>query len=422
METKENRFLDFNSARLYVISLNLKSKVEWKRYVKHKPKNIPSAPETVYKNSWISWNDWLGNNNKFCGYKKILKYNDALNISTKLNIKNKKDWEDYLYKTKRNDIPRRPDLYYDEWVSWSEWLGTNSKSDRDFLNIEKLKEILNVNKIVNKTKFLDFYSKNKNLKIPSNPIKYYNLESWKSLFNSNCLYLNYIDALKIVNGYNLKGQKYWYIMCKENLIPKNIPKTPNKFYKEWTSWNDWLGHNITTHKKFLSYENAKNFIKNLNFSSLQEYYDYLILNKIDFLPLNPIIYYKNEYENSDIFLSGSDNISYGEKKIKEYLNTNGFKYEQQKKFEKCINKKNLLFDFYLSDINLCIEFDGKQHFKSIKYFGGEEGFIQRKKNDIIKNNFCYENKIKLLRISYEDINIIDKILDNELKFSDPLTT
>ncbi len=410
-------FLDFYSARLYAISLNLKSKAEWSKSIKNKPKNIPSSPHTVYKNEWISWNDWLGNNNKFCGYKNILKYKDALNISKNLKIKTKKEWEEYIFETNRNDLPRRPDLYYIEWNSWSEWLGINSKSDRYFISLLELRKILSDNNINTKKQFLNFYSKNKNLGIPSSPIKHYELKSWYLLFNPNYkvnIYLNYNEAKSIIQKYKLKGQKYWYIMCKEGLIPNDIPKTPNKYYKEWISWNDWLGHNVSTYKKFLSYDDAKFFIKKLNLSSLQEYYDYLITNKIDFLPLNPISYYKNKYECSDIFLSNSNNISYGEKKIKSYLDKMGFKYEQQKKFYGCINKKSLPFDFYLCDFNLCIEFDGKQHFESISYFGGEEGFIQRKKNDIIKNNFCFDNNIKILRISYEDINIIDKILNIEL--------
>jgi hypothetical protein len=42
---------------------------------------------------------------------------------------------------------------------------------------------------------------------------------------------------------------------------------------------------------------------------------------------------------------------------------------------------------------------------SVKLFGGEEGFKKRKKNDDIKNKYCKENRIPLLRISYfEDVN------------------
>jgi len=55
-----------------------------------------------------------------------------------------------------------------------------------------------------------------------------------------------------------------------------------------------------------------------------------------------------------------------------------------------------------------IEYDGVQHFKSIDYFGGENGFKKRQQNDKIKNIYCIKNKIKLLRIRYDE-NIFEKI-------------
>ena len=49
---------------------------------------------------------------------------------------------------------------------------------------------------------------------------------------------------------------------------------------------------------------------------------------------------------------------------------------------------------------MCIEYDGKQHFSQYDFFGGEEGFETIKKHDNIKNEFCKNNNIKLLRIPY----------------------
>ena len=71
------------------------------------------------------------------------------------------------------------------------------------------------------------------------------------------------------------------------------------------------------------------------------------------------------------------------------------------------------FDFYLPDYNLCIEFDGIQHFLPNVRFGGEIGFIKRVNNDKIKTDFCKNNNIKVLRIKYDE-NIIEK-LKNKLK-------
>lgn len=99
--------------------------------------------------------------------------------------------------------------------------------------------------------------------------------------------------------------------------------------------------------------------------------------------------------------ANENNISLGEKNIMKLLIENDIKYETQKKFSNCVNINELRFDFYLPDYNLCIEYDGEQHFKSVEYFGGDVGFKQRQINDDIKNKYCKDNNIELIRISYK---------------------
>lgn len=61
---------------------------------------------------------------------------------------------------------------------------------------------------------------------------------------------------------------------------------------------------------------------------------------------------------------------------------------------------------YLSQHNICIEFDGIQHFKPIKSWGGIEGLIGVQRRDRIKTNYCLDKQIELIRISFkDDINI-----------------
>lgn len=87
--------------------------------------------------------------------------------------------------------------------------------------------------------------------------------------------------------------------------------------------------------------------------------------------------------------------------ISKYLEINKIEYVRQKKFTNCENVKNLPFDFYLPESNVCIEYDGIQHFKPISLFGGIEGFVKTKVRDVKKNEYCELNNIKLIRISYE---------------------
>ena len=106
--------------------------------------------------------------------------------------------------------------------------------------------------------------------------------------------------------------------------------------------------------------------------------------------------------------------SKGEKKIIEILNNKNIKYETQKTFDGCINKKQLKFDFYLPDYNTCIEFDGEQHFNKFRFENDDVKLNKRKLNDNIKNDYCKYNNIKLLRISYFEYKNIENILS---KFS-----
>jgi hypothetical protein len=94
------------------------------------------------------------------------------------------------------------------------------------------------------------------------------------------------------------------------------------------------------------------------------------------------------------------NESFGEKLIRKYFNDNNIEYESQKKFEGCKNIKLLPFDFFIPVLNICIEYDGIIHFFPRDSYGGEQGFEALKKRDEIKNKFCKENGVKLIRIPY----------------------
>jgi very-short-patch-repair endonuclease len=110
------------------------------------------------------------------------------------------------------------------------------------------------------------------------------------------------------------------------------------------------------------------------------------------------------------------NMSKGEKKIKEILKELNIKFNLQKKFKECVNpetNKKLLFDFYLPDYNMCIEYDGEQHYLPMRFSNKNNSLNLEliQKRDKIKNEFCKGNKITLLRIKYTKLNEIDDILN-----------
>lgn len=103
--------------------------------------------------------------------------------------------------------------------------------------------------------------------------------------------------------------------------------------------------------------------------------------------------------------------SIGEKNISKYLSKHLIVFERNKKFNDCKNINYLTFDFYLPAYNVLIEFDGEQHFISINHFGGIDKLNNQIFNDKIKDEYARLNNFHLLRIKYNQIREIDKILN-----------
>lgn len=109
----------------------------------------------------------------------------------------------------------------------------------------------------------------------------------------------------------------------------------------------------------------------------------------------------------------SNGSSKGEDEIEEYLIENNITYETQKRFDGCKFKRKLPFDFAIFENNklkCLIEYDGRQHYEIVKAFGGLDGFIGTKIRDTVKNEYCKNNNIKLIRIPYTELKNIKSIL------------
>lgn len=105
--------------------------------------------------------------------------------------------------------------------------------------------------------------------------------------------------------------------------------------------------------------------------------------------------------------------SRGELKVSSILTKNKIKYYPQHKFQDCKSKKGfkLKFDFYVPSFNLCIEYDGEQHFDTGNKW--HTPFVVE--NDRIKDKYCKINNIKMLRISYKDFKNVESIISHIIK-------
>jgi superfamily II DNA or RNA helicase len=182
----------FEEARAFVRSLKLKSSTEWYAYRKSgdRPKDIPSNPNAVYPNDWVSLPDWLGTgkNERWKGAWR--RFEEARAFVRSLKLKSTTEWCAYRKSgNKPADIPTHPDgTYSSEWAGWPDWLGTGKN------------------------------------------------EKWKGAWR------RFEEARAFVRSLKLKSTTEWCAYRKSGDRPRDIPSNPKAGYpNDWVSWPDWLG-------------------------------------------------------------------------------------------------------------------------------------------------------------------------------------
>ncbi len=111
------------------------------------------------------------------------------------------------------------------------------------------------------------------------------------------------------------------------------------------------------------------------------------------------------------------NESKGELKIREYLLNNEINFKREVRFDDCKDQLTLPFDFVIYENNEIlgvVEFDGIQHFKPIKIFGGKKALTKTKNHDSLKTDYCLMKNIPLLRILYEEFDKIEEMISSFL--------
>lgn len=305
----------------------------------------------------------------------------------------------------------------------------------NFCTYEELKKTVQDLKIKTKEDYIKTYKTinvSSGKKCPLNPRTFYGLDIWEnwSVFLNKPLYqkkhyniyYTYDECKATVQKLSIKSKNEFFNKIKEIISDDiRIPYSPAKVYKnEWKSWGEFLGTGYINNsfREYLSFDDARKWAHTLNFKMQKEWRN-LDSNKLPYgIPKNPARYYKNKGWIDYYDWMGVDKktkMSYGEKIIYDILLANNVSFRYNRSLSDCSNKSKLRFDFYIPSYNICLEYDGIQHFKPIDYFGGEEEFEKTKIRDNIKNLFCKVNNIKLLRFNYiQTVNDIEIILKKEL--------
>ena len=228
---------------------------------------------------------------------------------------------------------------------------------------------------------------------------------------------NHIDINKIVNDIQYNSTKSIIKLCckKHGEFNTTYPTLKLKTGCPDCKKENGRGRRIYDLKyiqDIAKYNNCKCI--STKYKGLDNRYDFICENNNHFTTTLRMLVNDNKKVWCNCKLCNPKRISKAEDIIADYLNENNIFYITEKRFDDCKSDKNrpLRFDFYLPDYNICIEYDGKHHYEPIKYFGGEIVYERTIVNDVLKNKYCEDNNIKLIRIPYTEKNNICTILNS----------
>lgn len=311
------KYRSFEAARKFVHSLKLKSMNEYRKYCKSgkKPEDVPSAPNTVYKNDgWVSFGDWVGTGRIADQYKEFRPFEDTREFVRSLNLKSDAEWKQYCKSGKKpNDIPAAPQqVYKKEYKGLGDWLGTGTiapfnKKYRPFEDTRKFVRSLGVE---TQQEWHDWCKTHKRPDdIPYSVDKTYKNKGWKGwgdfLGPRPVRWKSFEECRKFAHSLKLKSVNEWAPYWKTHKRPNDIPSGPFQVYKkDWKGWNDFLGtgnlNSQQRHEQHYSYEDASKYVRKLGIKSSTEFQKWA--DRPIFIPSSPWATYKKEWIDWSEFL------------------------------------------------------------------------------------------------------------------------
>lgn len=114
--------------------------------------------------------------------------------------------------------------------------------------------------------------------------------------------------------------------------------------------------------------------------------------------------------------------SSGNYQIQQLLKSLNLSYKSEYSFDDLKDKNKLRFDFAVfknNKLKFLIEYNGKQHYEPVPFFGGEKTFLEQCYKDFLKKEYCKQNHIPLIVFKYnEEVNVsnllskIEEVEDN----------
>lgn len=219
--------------------------------------------------------------------------------------------------------------------------------------------------------------------------------------------LTYLSNNNIIRGFKLEKPN------NLNKISLNEAKNIKFFKSDYEKiFNNHSSNGVVCSRMLYVYA----FLLYCNENKIEMSYGYIV--KSTGLHLRSVSTYLKSFKELGLDKYIPSTYSDSESLIANIFTKNNIKFESEKRF-KDDSVKYKPFDFYIKDLNLIIEYDGEHHFQPVRFGGMSEekaieNFIKTKENDEIKNQYCKDNGIDLLRIPYTEKDNIESIIINKL--------
>lgn len=231
---------------------------------------------------------------------------------------------------------------------------------------------------------------------------------------------SWVGELYSIVAYEMEAQnneKYYAVEAIRSGVHEQVLKHADRLLKQpyevsktmgigLSSINSWMDSCFID--AFKSYKNERKVKR------LEEHFKYYLLGEI---------YFRSTFDIRPRILEYAEQLSQGKyrsvewipyikpeykwkteelvyKIIKKMYKTSGVIYQHRPYFLKSSFGGQMSYDIFISDLKIAVEYQGKQHFEPIDYFGGEEAFKKLQQRDFEKAQLSKQHDIKIVYINY----------------------
>ncbi|HTG66094.1 MAG TPA: hypothetical protein VL859_06945 [Flavobacterium sp.] len=252
-----------------------------------------------------------------------------------------------------------------------------------------------------------------------------------------------LSLISITDGLDINKNDIQNYLLNNNTIPLSIPYISNPSFKFQISEST---------NEILETQDFLDFINSLSDEEVRDFFELNFLEdllkteniypdfKLDILGIKVLERWEKDDFNgnvSNLVRSRLNSVNISEKLIREYykrLKSNLRSIENKIRTQKGFNivgslyNESLLYnliqnafpdyevitqyspnwlgrqriDIFIKELNVAIEYNGKQHYEPVTYFGGKDGFLKTVERDAMKRKKCKRNGCELIEVKYNE--------------------